>query len=216
MEEHSINGIIKELEDLKQRLKQNPQIIQDTQLLTKLMELSRDCYLETVIKQNMNDPQKMEEKLKNFGYFLKNLQQDFVKKLEYASRITKDEKIDKLYRRWAQKNISDLIDKLRDEGGKVAKEKSLKEDFDKVIFRLMELTRLGKRSEVFYGIYRIFVARNKEIPKVLCEPFKPIYSDEIFKVMIFSFLSGIMEKGGEKYGGGEEDRTESGGEGESG
>jgi hypothetical protein len=216
MEEHGINGIIKELEDLKQKLKQNPQIIQDTQLLTKLMELSRDCYLETVIKQNMNDPQKMEKELNNFGYFLKNLQQDFVKKLEYASRITKDEKIDKLYRRWAQKNISDLIDKLRDEGGKVAREKSLKEDFDKVIFRLMELTRLGKRSEVFYGIYRIFVARNKEIPKVLCEPFKPIYSDEIFKVMIFSFLSGIMEKGGEKHGGGEEDRAESGGEGESG
>jgi hypothetical protein len=215
MEEHGINGIIKELEDLKQRLKQNPQIIQDTQLLTKLMELSRDCYLETVIKQNMNDPQKMEEKLKNFGYFLKNLQQDFVKTLEFASRITKDEKIDKLYRRWAQKNISDLIDKLRYVGSNVAKEKGLKEDFDKVIFRLMELTRLGKRSEVFYGIYRIFVARNKEIPKVLCEPFKPIYSDEIFKVMIFSFLSGIMEKGGEKHGGGEEDRAESGGEGES-
>jgi hypothetical protein len=216
MEEHGINGIIKELEDLKQRLKQNPQIIQDTQLLTKLMELSRDCYLETVIKQNMNDPQKMEEKLKNFGYFLKNLQQDFVKTLEFARRITKDEKIDKLYRRWAQKNISDLIDKLRYEGSNVAKKKSLKEDFDKVIFRLMELTRLGKRSEVFYGIYRIFAARNEEIPKVLCEPFKPIYSDEIFKVMIFSFLSGIMEKGGEKYEGGEEDRTESGGEGESG
>jgi ribonuclease HI len=216
MEEHGINGIIKELEDLKQRLKQNPQIIQDTQLLTKLMELSRDCYLEIVIKQNMNNPQKMKEELNKFGHFLKNLQQNFVKTLEYASRITKDEKIDKLYRRWAQKNISDLIDKLRDEGGKVAREKSLKEDFDKVIFRLMELTRLGKRSEVFYGIYRIFVARNKEIPKVLCEPFKPIYSDEIFKVMIFSFLSGIMEKGGEKYGGGEEDQTESGGEGESG
>jgi len=212
MEEYGINGIIKELEDLKQRLKQNPQIIQDTQLLTKLMELSRDCYLETVIKQNMNDPQKMEEKLKNFGYFLKNLQQDFVETLEFASRITKDEKIDKLYRRWAQKNISDLIDKLRWEGSNVAKEKGLKEDFDKVIFRLMELTRLGKRSEVFYGIYRIFVARNKEIPKVLCEPFKPIYSDEIFKVMIFSFLSGIMEKGGEKHGGGEEDRAELGGE----
>jgi predicted nucleotide-binding protein (sugar kinase/HSP70/actin superfamily) len=172
--------------------------------------------LSSLVKEKKDNSGELQNGLEEFEKFLKDLQQDFVKTLEYASRITKDEKIDKLYRRWAQKNISDLIDKLRDEGGKVAREKSLKEDFDKVIFRLMELTRLGKRSEVFYGIYRIFVARNKEIPKVLCEPFKPIYSDEIFKVMIFSFLSGIMEKGGEKYEGGEEDRTESGGEGESG
>lgn len=172
--------------------------------------------LSSLVKEKKDNSGELQNGLEEFEKFLKNLQQDFVKKLEYASRITKDEKIDKLYRRWAQKNISDLIDKLRDEGSNVAKKKSLKEDFDKVIFRLMELTRLGKRSEVFYGIYRIFVARNKEIPKVLCEPFKPIYSDEIFKVMIFSFLSGIMEKGGEKYEGGEEDRTESGGEGESG
>jgi predicted nucleotide-binding protein (sugar kinase/HSP70/actin superfamily) len=172
--------------------------------------------LSSLVKEKKDNSGELQNGLEEFEKFLKDLQQDFVKTLEYASRITKDEKIDKLYRRWAQKNISDLIDKLRDEGGKVAREKSLKEDFDKVIFRLMELTRLGKRSEVFYGIYRIFVARNKEIPKVLCEPFKPIYSDEIFKVMIFSFLSGIMEKGGEKHGGGEEDRAESGGEGESG
>jgi len=172
--------------------------------------------LSSLVKEKKDNSGELQNGLEEFEKFLKDLQQNFVKTLEYASKITKDEKIDKLYRKWAQKNISDLIDKLRYEGSKVAKEKSLKEDFDKVIFRLMELTRLGKRSEVFYGIYRIFVARNKEIPKVLCEPFKPIYSDEIFKVMIFSFLSGIMEEGGEKYGGGEEDRTESGGEGESG
>jgi hypothetical protein len=166
--------------------------------------------LSSLVKEKKDNSGKLQNGLEEFEKFLKDLQQNFVKTLEFASRITKDEKIDKLYRKWAQKNISDLIDKLRNEGGKVAREKGLKEDFDKVIFRLMELTRLGKRSEVFYGIYRIFVARNKEIPKVLCEPFKPIYSDEIFKVMIFSFLSGIMEKGGEKYGGGGEDRAESG------
>jgi hypothetical protein len=172
--------------------------------------------LSSLVKEKKDNPGELRNGLEKFEEFLKNLQQHFVKTLEFASRITKDEKIDKLYRRWAQKNISDLVDKLRWAGSNVAKEKDLKEDFDKVIFRLMELTRLGKRSEVFYGIYRIFVARNKRIPEVLCEPFKPIYSDEIFKVMIFSFLSGIMEKGGEKYGGGEEDRTESGGKGESG
>jgi predicted nuclease with TOPRIM domain len=183
--------------------------------LKKLLEDLRSK-LSSLVKEKKDNPEELRNSLENFEKSLKDLQQDFVKTLEFASRITKDEKIDKLYRKWAQKNISDLIDKLRDEGGKVAREKGLKEDFDKVIFRLMELTRLGKRSEVFYGIYRIFVARNKRIPEVLCEPFKPIYSDEIFKVMIFSFLSGIMEKGGEKYGGGEEDRTESGGEGESG
>jgi hypothetical protein len=189
---------------------------EDLEKLLADLKSKLSSLLSSLVKEKKDNSGELQNGLEEFEKFLKNLQQDFVKKLEYASRITKDEKIDKLYRRWAQKNISDLIDKLRDEGGKVAREKSLKEDFDKVIFRLMELTRLGKRSEVFYGIYRIFIARNKEIPKVLCEPFKPIYSDEIFKVMIFSFLSGIMEKGGEKHGGGEEDRTESGGEGESG
>jgi hypothetical protein len=189
---------------------------EDLEKLLADLKSKLSSLLSSLVKEKKDNSGELQNGLEEFEKFLKNLQQDFVKKLEYASRITKDEKIDKLYRRWAQKNISDLIDKLRDEGSNVAKKKSLKEDFDKVIFRLMELTRLGKRSEVFYGIYRIFIARNKEIPKVLCEPFKPIYSDEIFKVMIFSFLSGIMEKGGEKHGGGEEDRTESGGEGESG
>jgi len=170
--------------------------------------------LSSLVKEKKDNSGELQNGLEEFEKFLKDLQQNFVKTLEYASKITKDEKIDKLYRKWAQKNISDLIDKLKRAGSKIAKEKNLKEDFDKVIFRLMELTRLGKRSEVFYGIYRIFVARNKEIPKVLCEPFKPIYSDEIFKVMIFSFLSGIMEKGGEKYGRSKEYRAESGGEGE--
>jgi len=170
--------------------------------------------LSSLVKEKKDNSGELQNGLEEFEKFLKDLQQNFVKTLEFASRITKDEKIDKLYRKWAQKNISDLIDKLKRAGSKIAKEKGLKEDFDKVIFRLMELTRLGKRSEVFYGIYRILVARNKEIPKVLCEPFKPIYSDEIFKVMIFSFLSGIMEKGGEKYGRSKEYRAESGGEGE--
>ena len=170
--------------------------------------------LSSLVKEKKDNSEELKNGLEEFEKFLKDFQQNFVETLEFASRITKDKEIDKLYRKWAQKNISDLIDKLKRAGSKIAKEKGLKEDFDKVIFRLMELTRLGKRSEVFYGIYRILVARNKEIPKVLCEPFKPIYSDEIFKVMIFSFLSGIMEKGGEKYGRSKEYRAESGGEGE--
>lgn len=59
-------------------------------------------------------------------------------------------------------------------------------------YRLLEQTRAGKRDDVYYGFLRIFVAAKESFPLDLVEAFKPYYSDEIFKVFIFTFLSGII------------------------
>ncbi|MEM4589278.1 MAG: hypothetical protein QXL73_04695, partial [Thermoplasmata archaeon] len=73
--------------------------------------------------------------------------------------------------------------------------------FSNQAFRIMERVRHSQRSEVQYLITRIFVANKKEIPSLLVKAFNPIYSDELFKTFIYSFLSGIL---GETKEGGEE------------
>lgn len=99
--------------------------------------------------------------------------------------------------------VSILAERLRQAGWRFGEtlSKSLSsesEDWTKSIrghlFRLMELTRLGKRSEVFHALLRLYYVNEEKIPKDLVNAFRPFYSDESFKVLIFSFLSGIEEK----------------------
>jgi hypothetical protein len=61
-------------------------------------------------------------------------------------------------------------------------------------YRIIEKTRHAQRSEVQYMIFRIFIVNKKEIPYLLSKAFNPIYSDELFKTFIYSFLSGIFRK----------------------
>jgi hypothetical protein len=115
--------------------------------------------------------------------------------LEWAVEQKKDDKaLSYLYSRVAGQNASDLIDKLRGLGYRYQNEKAVKDAFDKQGYRLLEQTRNGKRQDVFYGILRIFISLQKEVPLSLVEAFKPIYSDDLFKVFIFSFLSGVLGK----------------------
>jgi hypothetical protein len=65
-------------------------------------------------------------------------------------------------------------------------------------YRIIEKTRHAQRSEVQYMIFRIFIVNKKEIPYLLSKAFNPIYSDELFKTFIYSFLSGILGEGGEE------------------
>jgi hypothetical protein len=116
--------------------------------------------------------------------------------LEWAMQEKKNDKaLYYLYARVAGQNASDLIDKLRGLGHRYQNERAVKDLFDKQGYRLMEQTRNGKRQDVFYGILRIFISLQKEVPLSLVEAFKPIYSDELFRVFIFSFLSGVLGKG---------------------
>jgi len=66
-------------------------------------------------------------------------------------------------------------------------QESLGEDFEKAGFRLLEQVRAGKRSDVMYGITRIFLANRQNLPDILNEAFKSYYSDELFKCFMLHF-----------------------------
>jgi len=124
---------------------------------------------------------------------LKKQLKEFQEQLEYAADIKKDEKkFQTLLQKVAGKNASEQIESLHGLG--YALKKDLGDAFTNMGYRLLEQTRAGKRADVHYGIMRIFVSYNREFPKTLLEAFKPYYSDEMFKVFIFSFLSGIIGK----------------------
>lgn len=56
----------------------------------------------------------------------------------------------------------------------------------------MEQTRSGRREDVFYSFLRIYISVNTPFDRKLLSAFKQS-DDEMFKVLIFSFLSGIIE-----------------------
>lgn len=123
--------------------------------------------------------------------------------LEWAVEVNpQDQDIYHLYRKVASRNASDLVDKLRSYGyvlvseqGKIkdaGKREELIKAFERQGYRLLELTRLGKREEVQYMLLRIFFSFQLDFPQMLLEPFKLVYSDDMFKVLLFSFLSGVL------------------------
>lgn len=113
--------------------------------------------------------------------------------LEWATDQKKDDKdLTRLYSQVAGYSASTLIDKLRGLGYRCKSDKTLSDAFSKQGYRLLEQTRAGKRQDVFYGLLRIFISLKREVPPMLVEAFKPIYSDELFKVFLFSFLSGVL------------------------
>lgn len=96
----------------------------------------------------------------------------------------------------AGENATQLLERLRAAGYRLMKELASREEdknaFQRQGYRLLEQTRAGKRDDVYYVILRIFFSLQKEFPPELVEAFKPVYSDEMFKVFLFSFLSGVL------------------------
>jgi len=129
---------------------------------------------------------------------LRRLRREFQSLLQWAQedrRGREDEKeFKKLYRQVAGWNASELMESLKRTGFVLKKDHDLKDAFDRQGYRILELVRAGKWDEVFHAILRIFVSAKKEFPSQLVEAFKPVYSDELFKVFLFSFLSGILGK----------------------
>lgn len=124
---------------------------------------------------------------------LKELSRRLQELLQWAVEQHRDErKFESLYRQVAGWNASDLIESLKRTGFALKQEKDLKDAFDHQGYRILELVRAGKRDEAFHAILRIFVSAKKEFPTHLVEAFKPVYSDELFKIFLFSFLSGIL------------------------
>jgi len=148
------------------------------------------------LKQQLATEKPNYEDFEGCFYALKNTQKELLNLVEYATDVKKDdEKFKDLHRKLAGENTTHLIENLRNTGYYVGKDNS---DFGKAIinmgYRLLEQTRAGKRGDVYYGILRIYVSFGKTFPKDLVEAFKPIYTEEMFKVFIFSFLSGIIGK----------------------
>lgn len=120
----------------------------------------------------------------------------FKELVEYALRKEPQNKnLSQLHTKLTRDTATDLVDNLRNLGFSLRnKSKNIREAFEKAGYRLLEQTRANKRDDVYFGILRIFISTNETFPKLLTEPFKPHYTEEIFKIFIFSFLSGLLQK----------------------
>ena len=97
-----------------------------------------------------------------------------------------------LFQDVSRRNFADCVDKLNAIGRQRKQNAILRDAFGKMGYRLMEQTRAGKKDEVFHGILRLYITSNQSFDKELLIAFKQA-DNEMFKVLIFSFLSGIIE-----------------------
>ncbi|MGC8943945.1 MAG: hypothetical protein ACP5KX_07585 [Caldisericia bacterium] len=148
-------------------------------------------FIKNELKNGNLDKDLLKDLLKKYD----DLKEKILDLIEWAIELKKDDtELKKFYQKFYGYKSSDLLEKLRDLGYALGNDINLKDDFDKQGYRLLEQIRTGQRDIVFYTILRIFISRKKEMPKILLEAFKPIYSDQLFKVFLFSFLSGILGK----------------------
>ncbi len=118
--------------------------------------------------------------------------------LEFAAKNSQGDDKNRLwglYKSFSKQNLSGLYDKLNSLAYSIKQnDESLADALNKQIYRLMEKTRIGLRSEVANMIVRTFAAQQKKVPYELMQVFSPIYTDEEFKVLMYSFLGGIIKE----------------------
>lgn len=155
------------------------------------------------IRENICENKKVDiEELMEVYRELKSLQEKFFYLLkrayEYDGSINK-KSLEKLLINLQSEDISHLIDSLEREGRRA--QGSIKESFEKIAYRILELIRTGKRSDVMYIITRIYITNDQRLPEVLLEAFKPIYDTETFKTLMYAFIGAIIEPEREQVGG---------------
>jgi hypothetical protein len=157
-------------------------------------EVSLEQQIKNLRKQLQEGNSDLESFRQTYQH-LQELQRDFLRLLEWAIEDQKGKKNEEgfkiLYQKVAGWEASELIEKLKEEGLRLRKS-DLKKAFDQQGYRILELVRAGKRDAVFYTILRIFVSAREKFPPELVEVFKPVYSDELFKIFLFSFLSSVL------------------------
>ena len=121
---------------------------------------------------------------------LNNAKIQYLQLLEILADGDKD--FNTLYQSVSQSNLSECVDRLNSIGNSRKKNTALKKAFEGMGYRLMEQTRAGRRDDVFHSILRLYITCNQPFDKELLIAFKQSNS-EMFKVLIFSFLSGVME-----------------------
>lgn len=160
-------------------------------------KLSLDEQMEELKKQLQAGEPKLEAFQKAYQE-LRRRQRELQDLLQWATEEQRgregEKKFQGLYRQVAGWTASDLMESLKRTGFALKKDRDLKDAFDRQGYRILELVRASKRDEAFHAVLRIFVSAKKEFPSQLVEAFKPVYSDELFKVFLFSFLSGILGK----------------------
>lgn len=107
------------------------------------------------------------------------------------------EKWQSLYGYLVRENAGELCGKLRNYGFSLRRTAVYERIYDKekqqpkgLAYRILELTRLGKRDEVFFSLLNVF--QGVEIKPILAYAFSPVYSDQLFKTFLYSFLSGLL------------------------
>jgi hypothetical protein len=164
-------------------------------------QTSQQLSLEEQLERLQEKLQNGEARAEDFREAVNSLdkaRQKLQQLLEWATDQRKNDKeLKALCARLAGENASGLIESLRQEGYSIRKKPNLtnlQKAFQNQGFRLMEQTRAGNKSAVHYALLRLYVTHGAEFPKKLVEPFKPVYSIEMFKVLILSFLSGVLGK----------------------
>lgn len=145
--------------------------------------------------------QELEEKVssnsvipEDFSNFLYGLKEARIKAQELLGLLKEDNpEFEKLFRKLSTQNYGDLVDDLNSLGFAYRqKNEKMRDAFNKMGYKIMEQTRVGKRDQVFYSLLRIHMSEGVPFNRKLLLAFKQP-SEEMFKVLIFSFLSGILE-----------------------
>lgn len=81
------------------------------------------------------------------------------------------------------------IDRLRDMGrrGPLNTDENAKKN---LVFRILELTRLGRRDDVYHILLRTYIANNQIFPEELSRVFG-LKDDSLFRTGVFAYISGI-------------------------
>lgn len=150
--------------------------------------------LENQVKEASGLSQdKKKELLSSFRKTLSELNDARIQYLQLLEIMADGDKdFNALYQTAAQSSISECVDKFNSIGSQRRKNPILKKAFQSMSYRLMEQTRAGKRDEVFHGMLRLYMTSNQSFDKELLIAFKQS-NNEMFKVLIFSFLSGIID-----------------------
>jgi hypothetical protein len=133
------------------------------------------------------------ELLQLFKTSLKELNDAKIQYLQLLELLADtDKEFYALFQDASRRNFADCVDKLNAIGRQRKQNATLRKAFEGMGYRLMEQTRAGKKEDVFHGILRLYMTSNQSFDKELLVAFKQA-DNEMFKVLIFSFLSGIIE-----------------------
>jgi uncharacterized UPF0160 family protein len=165
------------------------------------MEFNFDELLKEA-RNNIYDTKKAYEKLKDIkskyqdlGMQIQEIIELVLKNLEPYSKEKKA--IEEMYYEFVSSTSDIMLEKIRELCDEMNRNEGYKELISSIKdqqFRILELTRYLKRSEVFYIISRAFIINNKPMDKRLARIFNPFYPDELFKVLVYYFISRLTEK----------------------